>query len=327
MTLSLTLIVPTYNRPALLERCLAHFNLDECALPIVVADGSGPEARAANARVVAELGGDLTIAHVPYAPEIGFAERCALALRDVGTPLVAFHADDDFMFAADLATVAAQLEREPTLAAAQGSMLLVRRQDPLVRVMPYVYQDVLQPTPMTRLAWHMRSYRPTFYSVHRVWSARKAFEAIAPFADWWPRMIEIGLSSVIAVNGPFRHVDTLQGVRETHAASDSSTDHNWPRIVTDQRFSAVLDAYASAVAAIAAAHPEAAQEAPEIAEDRGHAVRAAFLEFVKCALVPAHKPKPQSLTRQSWAIHDLFANGRLSAGRRQALQTVFSSLT
>lgn len=323
---SLTLIVPTYNRPELLERCLHHFNLDECALPIVIADGSGPEGRSANARSVAALGADLDLIHAPYPPELGFAARCAVVLGEVTTPLVAFHADDDFMLSAGLLAAAERLDADPGLVAAQGSMLLARREDPAVRVMPYLYEDVIAASPMARLHEHLRNYRPTFYSVHRRWSALRSFELIAPFADWWPRMIEVGLSSVIALNGPFRHVDALQGVRETHAGSESGRDRKWPGIVTDPKFSTVLDAYAAVIAAEAAQHPQAAAEAEEVAADRDAAARMAFLEFLKCALVPSRRPRTRAQIRQSWAAHDLFAEGRMTPALRQSLQTIFLSL-
>lgn len=324
---NLTLIMPTYNRPAMLERCLLHFNLDETDLPIIVADGSSAEARAENARNIASLGKDLNITHLVYPPDLGFAARCAAVLAEVTSPMVAFHADDDFMFADGLKSVAQALQGRSDLVAAQGTMLLVRRSDPAVRIMPYVYQDVTQNGPLTRLAWHMRSYRPTFYSVHRTASARAAFDAIGPFGDWWPRMIEIGLSSMIAVQGKFAHVEEMQGVRETHAQSDSSRDHNWPQIVVDPRFSSVLDSYAATITSAAAQQPDAQSDKPQSTADRDAAVRAAFLEFIKCALVPAHRPKVPSLIRQSWAIHDLFAENRITPRRREALKTIFASLT
>ncbi len=323
---ALTLVVPTYNRPELLQRLLLHFNLDECPFPIVVADGSRPEGREANARVISEYGRDLDIVHRPYPPELGFAARCAAVLMEVETPFVALHADDDFMFAEGLSALVSRLNRDPGLVAAQGSMLMVGRRDPLVRVVPYIFEDVTDATPLARLHSHLRTYRQTLYSVHRLWSARLAFQKIAPFAEPWLRMMEIGFSGMVALNGPFRHVPVLQGVRESHAASESSNDMRWGDMVTDPRFSAVVDSYANVLAAEAAAHSQASLEPPEIAADRPAAVRRALVEFLKLALTPSSRAVTEAQLNQSWAAFDLFERRRMTAKQRRALQTIFLSL-
>lgn len=306
-----TVVVPTYNRPRFLERSLVHFNRDESPLRILIADGSTDETKLENEALIRELGRDLDLHHLTYSPELGMISRLADVLRQLDAPYVAMHADDDFMLWRGLTAVATHLEARPELVAAQGMVLLGRRQDGLVRVMPYLYQDVLQDTPLERLAWHMRSYRPTFYSVHRTSRVARAFAEISPHEGWWPRMVEIGLSSLIAVQGRFAHVPVLQGIREAHVQAESQKDIKWPAIVVHPDYSTVLDDYTRTVTAVVLerADEPRAQEADAEATV-GRAVREAFLEFLKGALVPAHLPRVPSLIKQSWAVHDLFADQR-----------------
>jgi len=323
---SITLLVPTYNRVHFVERCLLHFNRDECAYRIIIADGSHDKEKKANEALTVELGQNLNVEYHSFPTELSFSERCYEALNLVKTPYSAMHADDDFYFTDGYNELATALESRPDLIAVQGRIMIVRRENEHFRVMPYLYQDVLQNTPVERLMWHMRSYRPTFYSLHRTETFTKALKNAVACKSFWPRMFEISLSALIAIQGRFAFVDTFQGIRESHAEALSKNDMNWNAIAVSPKFSEVLDLYARVIAEEIYRNEQNAIIAGKgnskgvSLQDLDNDVRKAFLAFLKIALVPSSRPRVKELTSQSWETYDIFAKQKNLAQYSQKIR-------
>ena len=101
MPAKLSVVIPTYNRPQLLRRAL-RFLRTEGRIPIIVADGSLPDAAETNAATCKGMGGNVPYFHLPSpagsAAQINnVIQRLSMALSMVKTPYVVFCADDDLL--------------------------------------------------------------------------------------------------------------------------------------------------------------------------------------------------------------------------------------
>lgn len=114
----LTLLVPTYNRPAELTRLLAFLSGAGCQFPVLVLDGSKlPAVQTLNRRTVEQ---HATAAYRSYPSELHLGLRIADGLRQVTTPYCAICPDDDIVFPRGLAACASFLEEHDDHAAAIG---------------------------------------------------------------------------------------------------------------------------------------------------------------------------------------------------------------
>jgi len=313
-----TVIVPTYNRSHFIERCLLHFNYDETRFQIVIADGSGTEHGKRNQELVAELGGNLNIHYESYSSKVSFVERCHDAVRQVNTKFAAFHADDDFMYSSGIEAASLLMSDKPDVIAVQGMSAIVRKEDNNFRVMPYLYSPITQKSPIDRLAWHMRAYRPTFYSTHRKETLETALKQAILVRDLWPRFFELVLSALIIVQGKVEYVDNLYAIRESHLEATSQNDMNWASMAIDDNFSAVLTKSANCVAGLICQMDGMQDHAKAVTSSKK-----AFLEFVKIALVPSTRPFPRELVDQSWSVHDYFDSLSTSSKERNRLLNTF----
>src|SRR5262245_24537015 len=89
-----TLVIPTYNRPALLERLVSYCVLRVPPMTVLVLDSSKPEVAGENAGMLASHG----VRHIAFPTTAPMAAKLCRGLADVNTPTVSFCADDDLVF-------------------------------------------------------------------------------------------------------------------------------------------------------------------------------------------------------------------------------------
>lgn len=317
----ITVIVPTYCRPIFIERCLLHFNNDENVHYIVIADGSTAEYQAMNEKLVKELGGNLKIDYRSYSPDLSFAERCQDAVVNVQTKYSVFHADDDFIFSEGMQKAAGVLDAKPDVTMVQGMSMFLRQEGETYCVMPNLYSPIPQDDPLERLVWHMRTYRPTFYSTHRSENLARGLFFALELRNTWPRFFELVLSSLMIVQGKALYIPDLYAVRESHQQATSKNDMNWPAIAVHNEFSNTLSQCANCVAGLVE------EIFPEMKFDETvEQVKRSLLEFLKIALVPKSRAFPESLINQSWSVHDLFASLKKREFDRMRLQKTIGLL-
>ncbi|PHR10156.1 MAG: hypothetical protein COB29_00825 [Sulfitobacter sp.] len=317
----LTVVVPTFNRSQHLARCLRHFVVDENDLHIIIADGSNvPEHRRKNEASVMRVKSDLNIEYIGFPSELGFFQRCSEVADQISTEYIVFHADDDFLFSSGMIAAAEFMDNNSEVTVTQGNIMHIGRgKNKLMNVATYPFSPIAIQDPVKRLKWHMRGYRPTFYSTHRRKNCAEALAATSKFTSPWLRFTEITASSLIALQGQLGFVDVLYGVRESHPGALSRNDMNWPDILVHDNFSKTLQDYVDVVG-------------PFIEEmnaccspvDADKQAREAFLEFMKMVMIPQTRPIPQHIIDQTRSVLDIFENHSRHDNQRRLLSNAIA---
>lgn len=162
----LTLVVPTYNRPAELSRLLTYLRNWQAQFPIVVLDSSASKHAAENARTCASI---RDVRHETYAPDTHFYDKLANGVRRlVVTDAACLCADDDFVIPATLTAAAAALLADTSTSVAHGYYAQFTlegsgRLTDLACSAP----DIANNDPLHRVSTAMLHYEATIYGIHR----------------------------------------------------------------------------------------------------------------------------------------------------------------
>ena len=113
-----TLVIPTYNRPALVSRLVAYYVEREPQLQLLVLDSSRPEVAEENARSLLCLGG--SVRHHAFPQTLPMVGKIARGLTEVTTPFVSLCADDDIVLPDGLREATAFLADHPDYVSAHG---------------------------------------------------------------------------------------------------------------------------------------------------------------------------------------------------------------
>ena len=300
----ITVVVPTYNRSVHLTRTLKHFCIDENDLNIIVADGSSDKnERKKNENAVNRVKSTLKIEYQDYPVEMGFFERCSILAEQAASPFITFHADDDFLFSSGIKKAARLLETDSSLVAAQGYIMHIgkNKENLSLNVATYPFSPTKFENRIERLNWHMRAYRPTFYSTHRRENCALALKAASKFTTPWLRFTEITASALVSLQGDLGFTDCLYGIRESHPGALSRNDVNWPQIVKHEKYEDTLAEYSQIVSQFLCELDDqlSLDESDKIA-------RKSLLEFLRMVFVPEYRPIPQHIAEQTWTVLEYF---------------------
>ncbi|MEN3943132.1 TIGR00180 family glycosyltransferase [Prosthecobacter sp. SYSU 5D2] len=215
----LTLVVPTRNRPGMLDRLLKYWEMSMPPLPIIVADSSEASPMAVNKALCAETKKH-DISHHAFDGEIAFIEKVARAVELVRTPYMFLCADDDFLLPSPLAEFLANLEAAPDIVCVQGLSVFFR---PAISV---GYNDRLlldvhsgyrldQSTATERLNAHLGHYRALIYSLRRTSEFLEDVRLVVPLQDQL-MLMELALGSLDAIRGKISRPEKVMTMIESH---------------------------------------------------------------------------------------------------------------
>ncbi len=119
-----TLIIPTYNRPELLERLVHYYAGRTVPMTLLVLDSSTPANADRNSRMLASYG--KLARHIVFAETEQVGVKLFKGLEQVNTPFVSFCADDDIVFPQGLSDAILFLEHHPDYGCAHGLYLNFR---------------------------------------------------------------------------------------------------------------------------------------------------------------------------------------------------------
>lgn len=174
----LTILVPTFNRPADLKRLVDYLSQAPAPPAIVVLDSSARNVRAANAKAIAGAGAG--ILHREFDQEIQPFDKFLAGAESVTTPFAMLCADDDIVFVDQLETLVAALEVESDAVAAHGRYLGFTAGSTIdVERVIYDAPSVTGGSAAMRIARLLDRYEATTYALHRTAALRRALAAAA----------------------------------------------------------------------------------------------------------------------------------------------------
>lgn len=172
-----TLIIPTYNRPALLARLLGYLERQRAPFPILILDSSHSDALARNKESIGSV--QLDVRHSTYDQSLDPYGKIKEGLGSVDTAYCSICADDDIVIVPAIERSVVELERRLDFSIAHGYYFNFIEQDAfdLSRVM-YRGKSIEDSNPLARLRTLLAAYEAVFYGVFRTPVMRSAFQDV-----------------------------------------------------------------------------------------------------------------------------------------------------
>ena len=174
---SITLVIPTYNRPLFLQRLLSYYQKRATTISFLVLDSSKPEIVEENARVIATLGTNYR--HVIFPPSVQVASKLSQGLDLVETQYCAFCADDDIVFLETLERAREFLASNPGYVCADGIYLNFNQLGNDVHLSSeYASRGIDAEHPGARIFRLFQKYESLFYGVFRTPDLKEIFSSV-----------------------------------------------------------------------------------------------------------------------------------------------------
>jgi len=177
MTDGHTLVIPAYNRPALLRQLLRYYRERALRLLLLILDSSQLEIVEEHARTLA--GQDEMVRHAIFPGAVAVVSKLAQGLAQVQTPYASFCADDDLVFPGALRAAVAFLKGHPEYVCAHGLYLNFREADHDVHLsIEYGGAGIEARHPAARVFRLCQEYESLFYAAFRTEDLREVFSAL-----------------------------------------------------------------------------------------------------------------------------------------------------
>ena len=119
----LTILIPTKNRPAFVERALSYYAAQQWPGRIIVGDGSSvAEHHVAGNAVVKQVQGRINVNYNHFAPDVTYGSSLLALVQSAATPYVVIIGDDDFLVAKGVRACIACLDSEATVVASLANV-------------------------------------------------------------------------------------------------------------------------------------------------------------------------------------------------------------
>ena len=224
MSVRVTLVIPTLNRPALLRRQLNYYKKTGFKGEILIADSTEGVGYHATSILVAEFSSILSLKHY-HLPELSFAGAILKIIKEVQTPYVAVIPDDDFLIVSGIERCVNFLDNDNKFIAAHGLGIWIGSDDggtdTISVVGHYPLPVLLNNTGSDRVINHLENYKVTLFSIHRTEIWVKIFSN-TPSAIKHPLCCDRAFSdellqcALTAVYGKVAQIEGLYLVRQTH---------------------------------------------------------------------------------------------------------------
>lgn len=218
----LTLVIPTYNRPAFLRRLFYFLEQVRDGSQIQIVDSSTPEHRSQNEAIVRAASSSLRVRYRHI--DAGMISKCRTIMEeDVTTPFSVFCADDDFLMPDAVLGSLEFLQRSPEYSCAQGVMVsLCTGKDNKCYALPCYSLD--NDSPFRRFRRLAGNWYSTFYSVYRTPLLTRAWQVTDENSDFGRARIfpEILLSQLSVTQGKVKYLPGIYNLREEHTLNESA---------------------------------------------------------------------------------------------------------
>jgi len=236
-----TLIVPTYNRPALMSRQLLYLARRRFPYPVMILDSSEDDAFGRNAASIAAAP-HLSIRHERYPSAIAPYEKFANGLDLVATPYASFCADDDLLFTETIDACLALLDNNPSFIGAHGLYLNFHEKDGEFLVTYTVYDGpaIDGEDGLARVTNQMRAYQAVFYAIFRTPVLRDSMRVASGMS--FVLFQELAQSALALVKGGVARLDRFYMARNTGPSIPYSNWH--PHQIIADNAAALFEQYA-----------------------------------------------------------------------------------
>ncbi len=212
---SYRLIVPTYDRPALLSRLLDYLERQRADFSIVVLDSSHDGVRAANATRIARS--PLSIRLADYATDVHPFLKIRDGLKLVTTACCSICADDDVLVLPALRECLALLDERSEVSAVHGSYFnFVESEFFDLSAIMYRGPSVIADAPLDRLRQLFARYEAVFYAVYRTHIMQEVFGSVGEVGTTLAR--ELLTAALTAVSGQIVRIADFYYGRNTGAS-------------------------------------------------------------------------------------------------------------
>lgn len=221
LTNTITLIIPTKNRPAFLKRLIHYYNETDFQGTLAIADSSDPPSLQATRKNLARLKPKFTLIHQEY-PNLQAHSAIAAIQDSIETPYAAFLPDDDFLITAGLAKATHFLAHHPEYNGAWGKVCKVKLKNAevhgqiaMVKLMEQLIVE--EESGVQRFYNISKSFTPDVaFAVQRTENFKKMFR---PFTGIRQTHEITGSypNYVFAICGKVKQLDGLYLVRTTHS--------------------------------------------------------------------------------------------------------------
>lgn len=223
-----TLVIPTYNRPALLRRLVQHYYNRSRWMKLLVLDSSKPDVTAENARALTFAG--KSVRHVTFPETISTVSKLSSGLDVVETPYVSLSADDDLVFPSGVLEAIAFLKEHPDYICAHGLYLNFRQDGCDVHLArEYAGPSIEAVHPGARIFRLLQKYESLYYAAFRTSDLREVFSA----ARALPTLVfqELFQSIAALIKGKVRRFPALYAARQSCPPAQPERDkwqtHYW----------------------------------------------------------------------------------------------------
>lgn len=226
---TISIFIPTKNRPEFLSRLLRYYHDTGFQGPIFVGDSSDPEQLAQAKLEISGLKDHITLAHLEM-PDLNSVQCVQKLIEMLETPYAAFVADDDFLVPSALEKCAEFLDDNPDYSAAHGLGSLITVEGNAahgsMKGAGYFKQPIIEDDAAGARFTHLfQDYAVTMFSLQRLNVWQSLYRNTSGISDWWrfgSELIECG-RTVIA--GKVKQLDCLHMIRQVHQPTQAS-DHD-----------------------------------------------------------------------------------------------------
>ena len=286
-----TVLVPTYNRPALLRGLLSSLGAQGFTGKVVVLDSSTPSNRLLNKAYAEAAGSNVT--HIEFPEAITPQRKICAGIDGVTTPYASLCADDDVLFVDGVKKCVAALEQDNSFVGCHGIYLNFDPDGDRIAVgVEYAGPSIDAADLPRRLYQLMARYEAIFYGLFRTEPLRKVLDAAADIEGLF---YELFAAQTIMTFGGMRRIDSVYHARRAGLAPTHVLGEPWLLIQAraDEMF-ADYYLYRTRVLGFFAQHGGQAVGASDVNADLLNATHLMYL----CAAVPESSIQARKLAEK-----------------------------
>lgn len=245
---SWTLIIPTFNRTAYLQRGLSYYAAQACqSLRIIIVDSSPKEVADKNLEIIEAINSrHLSVSYIPTDPSERLFGKISKALETCNTQYVGLVADDDILFISRASRYIHTLQDRPDVFSASGMVIKLdlSQVEKSSRWVTKTFPENISDDPSRRLllqcGW-LTTYLWSYYRTHELRMVLNVLASVAP--KRWDAFTEYFLYFLMVVMGKItregefsylmvRHPETETAKRRKMSRADNldNTNRNCPNV-------------------------------------------------------------------------------------------------